>query len=566
MGYRVPRETAASSGGAPLTNRIWKLLIVFLVVAAAWALRLVYLQVVVAGEYSEQAAASRTVSVDLSPRRGTIYDRNGKVLATSVEAKTIYANPQEIENVSDVASKLASVLGGTASDYEAPLTAEGTFAYVKRKAEVEVADKLKDMQISGLYYLDDTRRVYPYGQVGGQILGFVGVDDEGLTGLELYYDDILKGAPGKLVVQQGGEGVPIPGGVEVEEPASDGEDIILSIDIDMQAFLEQRLARGVEEIGGKNGNATLLDAATGEILATASTPYFNPSDMSVVEDGATSLKPINFQYEPGSIFKTVSAMALLEANAVTPSTEIACPASLPADEYFITDAHERPDMTMDMNQIIADSSNVGISLAVQHYLGFKPLYDKILAYGLNNVTGVDYPGEASGYLTHVDTWPLIQAYNVTFGQGVSTSPLQMTRFYGAIANGGVACTPHFLIAKPQTNETIEYETKQIIQNTDAIPAMVSMLEGVVDHGTGRTAAIEGYRVVGKTGTAEYADEETNLYVKDMYNLDFVGFVPDASTKLVCFVGVNHVPYERNTCEVFKDIMSEAIERYRVVQM
>ncbi len=214
--------------------------------------------------------------------------------------------------------------------------------------------------------------------------------------------------------------------------------------------------------------------------------------------------------------------------------------------------------------MLAQSSNVGTSLLVEQHLGFSALYDKIRAYGLNDATGIDYPGEAEGYLTHVDTWSKIQSYNVTFGQGISLSPLMITRFYGAIANGGVAYTPHFLISKPNSDEEVTWGSSQIITNTDAIETLTGMLEGVVTDGTGKTAALDGYVTAGKTGTAEYADD-SGTYVSNSYNLDFVGFLPGASTNLVCFVGVNHVPYERNTCEVFKDIMTEACSRYKIVQ-
>lgn len=560
-----PRAPRGGSVEMPSSGRLFLLFGLFAIAALIVVARLVFLQVIVAQDYSSQAAASRTVSVELSSRRGTIYDRNGNILATSVDATTVYANPKEVEDIYSVAQALAETLGGEASTYEEILNQDTTFAYVKRKADVEDAEKLQELALAGIYFIEDTKRVYPYGQAAGQIIGFVGIDGEGLTGLELFYDEILRGTAGQLVVQQGAYGIPIPGGTEVAEPAVDGEDIIISIDIDMQVYLENRLAQGVEDIGGKDGSAVLMDAATGELLAIASTPFFNPSDTSEVEEGATSVKGITTQFEPGSIFKTVSAAALLEANAVTPDTQIYCPAQIKADEYYVSDAHERADMTMDMRQILADSSNVGIALSIEQYLGFQPLYDKIIKYGLNDATGVDYPGEATGYLTNVNSWSHIQCYNVTFGQGVSVSPLQMVRFYGALTNDGVACTPHFLISKPQTSEVISYDTEQIIENKAAIAPLVSMLESVVTDGTGTPAAIEGYRVAGKTGTAEFADEETNQYVANEYNLDFVGFLPDASSSLVCFVGVNEVPYERQTTEVFRDIMSEAISRYRITQ-
>lgn len=566
MSERSVRNTPHRPHDGSNSSRLSILLFIFIFVVLCLLARLVYLQVVKGPEFSQAAADSRTLSVNISPHRGTIYDRNGNVLATSVDAMTIYANPKEIEDVSSAAEAAASALGGDADEYAELLKQDTTFVYLKRKADMDAAEALKSEGIAGIYYIEDTKRVYPYGKVAGQVLGFVNVDDEGVSGLELYYDDILKGTPGKLVVQQGGGGIPIPGGTEVDEPAVDGQDIVISIDIDMQSYLEKRLAEGVSTIEGEDGRAVLMDSSTGELLAIASTPYFDPSNPSDSEVGSDSLKTVTQAYEPGSTFKTASMMAMLEAGVVTPDTTIFAPAELSADEYVITDAHERGDMTMTARYVIQDSSNIGTSLLVENYLGFRPLYDKIVSYGLNGQTGVDYPGEAAGYLSpSVDTWPLISKYNVTFGQGISTTPLQIARFYGALVNEGVACTPHFLISKPQTGETLRYDTEQIFENTDAIDPMISMLETVVEEGTGTGAAIDGYRVAGKTGTAEYVDEDTGVYAKSSYNLSFVGVLPDASTPLVCFVGVNEVPYERNTTEVFKDIMTEAISRYRVVQ-
>ncbi|MEG0026833.1 MAG: penicillin-binding transpeptidase domain-containing protein, partial [Raoultibacter sp.] len=181
---------------------------------------------------------------------------------------------------------------------------------------------------------------------------------------------------------------------------------------------------------------------------------------------------------------------------------------------------------------------------------------------LNEETGVDYPGEAAGYLLNQKNWSTIQAYNISFGQGVSVTPLQMTRFYGALTNKGVECTPHFLIAKPQSKEEITYPTEDVIENKAAIPTLTSMLETVVSDGTGKPARIEGYSPAGKTGTAEYADESGG-YVKGSYNISFIGYLPHTNSQLVCFVGATEVPGDRSTAAVFKDIMTFAIDRYKI---
>ncbi|HIS41158.1 MAG TPA: penicillin-binding protein 2 [Candidatus Aphodovivens avistercoris] len=564
------------------SNRAFLPVILFAALAAIVFLRLFFLQVVVAGEYSQDAQDARLATINVEARRGTIYDRNGNVLAISVDATTVYANPSEVDNPSYAAQTVAEAMGGEAEDYlEALSDADLSFSYLVQKADVEAADKLKELveerEIEGIYFLDDTRREYPNGQVGGQVIGAceIRVDEEsgteyyaGISGLEAYYDDVLSGTPGRYVAERGKTGVPLPGGVHEDTPAVDGQDIVISLDITLQASVEESLAEGVENIEGTGGNAVVMDGATGEIYAAASLPYFNPADRSEVEEGATQLKCVTDLLEPGSIFKTVSTLALLETGTMGPDDELFCPAYITADGYTISDAHDRGDETMTLREILDKSSNVGISLAVEQ-MGFEELYNHILAYGLHKDTGVDYPGEgeegtdALGYLVPFEDWSRVTAYNVSFGQGISVTPLQMVRFYGAINNDGVACTPHFLIEKPQTGEKPEYATEQIVQNTSVLPTMIDMLKTVVSDGTGTAAAIDGYEVAGKTSTAEIYDEENGGYREGVYNICFTGFIADSSSQLVCFVGANEVPGDRVVTPVFKDIMTTAIDRFKI---
>ena len=580
---RAPRSgRAAATAQAIDSNRAFIPVLLFAAVALIVFFRLFYLQVIVAGEYSQQAEDARLVNIDVDARRGTIYDRNGTVLAISVDATTVYCNPSEVNDAGRAAQLVSQVLGGEISDYLESLSqASLSFAYLAQKIDVDKGEELKSLLdeegIKGVYFLDDTRREYPNGQVGGQIVGAckVAVDEDsgteyytGISGLEAYYDDILSGTPGKYVAERGQYGVPIPGGVHEDTPAVDGQDIVISLDITLQGYLEERLAQGVEEVEGTGGNAVVMDAGTGEIYAAASLPYFNPADRSVVEEGSTQLKSVTDLLEPGSIFKTVSTLALLETGAMGPDDELFCPAYITADGYTISDAHDRGDQTMTLRQILDQSSNVGISLAVEK-MGFQELYDHIVEYGLHSDTGIDYPGEgeadtdALGYLVPFEDWSRVTAYNVSFGQGISVTPMQMIRFYGAINNDGVACTPHFLVSKPQTGEVAQFETEQIVENTSVLPTMIDMLKTVVTDGTGKDAAIEGFEVAGKTSTAEIYDEENGGYRDGVYNLCFTGFLADSSSQLVCFVGANEVPYERNVTPIFKDIMSTAIDRFKI---
>ena len=558
------------------SNRAFVIVVFFAILALIFFVRLVFLQVILAPEYSAQAQDSRTVGFYVEPRRGTIYDRNGHILAISVDATTVYANPSEIEEPGATSRAIAEALGGKPSDYVDKISnsASPTFSFVARKVDVAKADKLREAELPGIYFLDDTRREYPYGAVGGNVIGAcsVAVDEEnnrefyeGICGLELYYNTILAGTEGYYEAEIGADGTPIPGGVHVSKKEVEGQDIVISIDIEFQEQLQKRLEDGLKRVGVEDGSAVVMDAKTGEIYAAASYPYFNPADRSEVKEGSMQLKAASNLFEPGSIFKTVSAMAILEDDAMTVDDEVDCPSFIEADGYIVTDAHEREDVVYSFRDIIKYSSNVGISLSVENAIGFQKFYDDILKYRLNTLTGIDYPGEQLGYLLDFDQWSKVQAYNVTFGQGISINAMQIIAFYGALINDGVSQTPHFLVRKPQTNEVPEYPTYEIIDNKKAIEPMVSMLTSVVTDGTGIDAAIDGYTVAGKTSTAEIYDEKNGGYLESTYNLGFIGFLPNSTSNLVCFVNANMVPAERPVTFVFHDIMEDAVNRYNITE-
>lgn len=582
-GNRIDRRRRSSSSRAAAGNHTTRfavrgsnrpaiVLLLMLLFALAMFARLFYLDVVVQKEYSQNAQASHTVGLTVEPRRGTIYDRNGKILAVSVDCTTVYCNPSEVTDPTAEAAVIAKYLGGTYKDYVDKLSAEkSTFSYVKRKVDKDKASELKKEGLDGIYFLSDTRREYPYGEVGGQLVGATNVEVDqaanreyyvGISGLEYWYNETLSGTAGYYEAELGADGTPIPGGVHESTAAVDGKDIVISVDIELQQTAEAALKDRLERMGVKGGTALVVDGGTGEIYACASYPYFNPADRTEVKEGSMEVKAISSLLEPGSVFKTVSAMSILEEGSMDVEDTLFCPSIITADGYQISDAHERADTTYSLRQIMQYSSNVGISLAVEN-MGFDKLYDHIIKYKLHELTGVDFPGEQLGYMVDFSSWSRVVGYNVSFGQGISVTPLQIARFYGALVNDGYECVPHFVIKYPETGETPQYEQSKVVENTEVIPKMTSMLQTVVESGTGVMAGIEGYDVAGKTSTAEVYDEENGGYKYNTYNLAFCGYIANSDSKLVCYVGANEVIGDNEVTPIFQDIMSYAVDRYSI---
>jgi cell division protein FtsI (penicillin-binding protein 3) len=543
-------------------------LLICLAIVVWILLRLIWVGVINANTYSAQAEETRTITVETTAKRGTIYDRNGIVLAASVDATTIYCNPTEIEDADYVAGVLVEVLGGAKDDYTSALrTANTTFAYIKRQGDVDTAKTLKekvsnDEKLTGIYFLSDTKRQYPNGQVGGQIIGMCDPDGNGVCGLEKQYDEILKGENGSYKAEHSAAGNQIPGAVKEDKAATPGQDIMISIDISCQAEVENYLSSYLERIGSEKGSVVLMDSSNGEIYAACSYPYFDPSNPQDSITGSETVLSISNAFEPGSTMKTVSALGILEAGAMSPSDSVYCPVSITADEYTISDAYERGGQTMTLDQILTRSSNVGISLASDK-IGQSKIYENLLKSKVLEKTGIDFPGEAKGYVSDVSKWSTIQRYNVTFGQGITVAPIALLRFYAALANDGTAVTPHFLISKTQSAEYATYETENLGYSSESLSDIKAMLQNVVDNNTENQAGVDGYQICGKTSTAEYVGDD-GKYVSGRYNLGFAGFINNASTKLACYVGAMNVGIESNVTSVFGNIMSSAITRYKIV--
>ncbi|MGB4593865.1 MAG: penicillin-binding protein 2 [Coriobacteriia bacterium] len=487
--------------------------------------RLVWLQVIEGPAYAKMALDQRHRDMEIPPERGSIYDREGEPLAVSMEARNVYAVPPSVADPEGAAQAIASILGGNEADYLAKLTKKATFVYIARKVDIDRSAALEALDLKGIYFQEDSRRVYPSGELACQTLGFVGVDDEGLAGLEKYYDDALAGTPGRLVAEKGPGGVPIPGGVQLEEDPVDGENLVLTIDKDIQYQATVELQAAVEKWGAKSGSVIIMDPQNGAILAMASTPSFDPNNYSTADSKSFRNLPVVDTYEPGSTIKSFTAAAVIEEGLFNPSSMFKLPPTIKVGGRTIHEAHGRGTVHWSLSQIVTNSSNVG-SVKLGLALGEQRLYDYFEKFGLTQKTGVDFPGEAAGWLPPPDQWSASSIGNIPFGQGISVTPLQLARGLAVIANGGELVTPHFLDSTPDSPEQEVVWPKKRVLSAATAAQMRDVLAEVVTEGTGAGAKVKGYTVAGKTGTAQKARTDGVAgYAKDKYVASFSGFVP-----------------------------------------
>ncbi len=548
-----------------LTRRDGAILLLFAILAIWVFARLFTLTVVDAQELSDQGSDVRTSVITLTAPRGDIYDRNGNILAMSVEAVTIYANPSKITDPEETAEILQDVLGGSAQDYYKKITAdpESTFVYIAKKVDPENEQAIHDVNqeyindeiaaiqaegndvpaeiktpLTGIEFLPDTRREYPNGNIGSQIIGSVNDEGIGVSGLEQTYDSILRGVDGKRVIEeakqisQNTDPLPMINSIiEDDEPVA-GSDIIISLDIEMQQYLELNLQAVAAQRGTDNASSILYDGSTGEIIASASIPLYDREKITSEEaqNGATNAKAITQPYEPGSTFKAIIAGMALEKDLMTAEDTLFCPAYLDIYDKTIKDAAERNDMNMSLRQIVADSSNIGVTL-IEQQLGDELFYEYLKELGFGEYTHVDYPGETAGTLASVEDWTPIQASNISFGQGLEVSLLQMASLYGAIANDGVMIQPHFLISRPQHDVDLSYNTKRVF-DAQTTRDLEELLRSCVTEGTGVNAAVDGYDAVGKTGTAEIGSLDGGYDTSGNYIVSFAGYLDNSSSNLV----------------------------------
>jgi cell division protein FtsI (penicillin-binding protein 3) len=498
--------------------------------------RLVWIQVVQASELAKTAQRQRTRDIVLPARRGSIFDREGQPLAVTSDAKTVYADPGAVEDATATASALAGALGGKASDYLPKLHRSGSFVYIARKVDLERAAALERLKLHGVFEIDDSLRTYPGGTLACQILGFVGVDDAGLSGIEKQYDSTLAGTAGRMVAERDRQGRLIPGGIVQAQDAVDGQDVYLTIDNDIQFKAQKELAKAVKKFGAKGGSVVVMDPRNGELLAMASTPYFDANKFAKATQDAMRNRAITDAYEPGSTIKAMTAASSIDAGLFTYQSKFRLPPTLHIGGRTIHEAHARGTVTYTLSDIVTKSSNVG-AVRIGQALGKRKLADYFGSFGLSRRTGVDFPGEASGWMPPPSTWSATTMGNLPFGQGLSVTPLQLARSLSAIANGGTLVTPHFLYRQESAEATFPASPVPVISR-DAANETIRMLTNVVREGTGTQAKVAGYEVAGKTGTAQKVRPGGVGYMSGVYISSFAGFLPAGAPKLLIVITID----------------------------
>lgn len=515
------------------------LLVVLVAALGLVSARLVFVQFLDSERFTALAAVQREKRHVLAPERGSIFDRDGAELAISLKMETIFANPKFVADPKGTAEALASILSlppGGPDGLEVKLAKKSGFVYLARKVDPAVAEKVRLLNLPGIYTAPESKRFYPAGSLAAHVVGFVGMDNEGLGGLESRFEKMLRGKPGEVLMERDPQGRPIPAGRSKFIPPVSGDDLVLTIDREIQFVAEQSLRHAVETWHAEGGSVIVMRPSTGEVLALANLPGFDPNDLRSSNPESRKNRAVENVYEPGSANKVITAAAALETGIVDSNDIINVPDHLKLGNKTFRDAHSHPVWDLTFADVIAQSSNVG-TIKVAGRLGKDRLHTYLRKFGYGQPTGIDFPGESRGLLPKPESWWDTSLPTMAIGQGVAVTGMQIAGVYATVANDGVSVRPRLVratfdpqgVVKPATPS----EVRRVIKSQTA-RELTRILVGVTEgkHGTGSAAAIPGYQVAGKTGTAQKVAPGGGY---SGYVGSFIGFAPAGDPQIV--VGV-----------------------------
>ena len=487
--------------------------------------RLVRLQVVKYGDFVQRAQRQQNRTIPTEPRRGNIYDRDGYALAMSIDVDSVFAVPSEIHDQENTATLLGKVLDMDPRDIVARMQASRNFVYIKRKIDGETSNRVRELNLRGIYFRKEPKRFYPKRELAAQVLGYVGMDDEGLGGLEREFDDDLRGIPGQELISIDARRKWFS---RVERLPDPGQNLVLTIDQTIQYIAETELQKGMEDTKAIAGTVVVENPRTGEILALANRPTFNPNVFNNVPAESLKDRAVSDVYEPGSVFKIVTYSAAIDQHVVTPEDHIDCQHG--SIDVFGMKIHDHESLgVVTIAEALAHSSDVA-AIKVGMKLGDERLYHYIHDYGFGQQTGIELPGETRGLAKPVSHWSKVSIGAISMGQEIGVTPLQTISLVSTIANDGVYTPPRIVAGElPPDSKALPVvfhpAQQHRVVSTMTAAQMKKMLEGVVLFGTARRAILDGYTVAGKTGTAQKVDPATGGYSKTKYVASFIGFAP-----------------------------------------
>ncbi len=540
------RSTKRISLARDLDKPRWRVFIVATLLIALFAMvsvKALELQILDRERAFKIARKQHHGTSTLLPRRGKIFDRNGKELAVNIDVKSVYANPKKVTNPSETAKILSEKLNLSQKKILDRVSSDKSFVWIKRLAESESVEELQNLDITGLGYIPEPKRIYPNGHLMGQVIGITDIDSIGIEGIEYRYDRLLTGKTRKITLKRDARGHKIlndPSEIqEIDQYKTSGHDIVLTIDSQIQYIVERQLKEGIEEMGGEKGMAIIMNPETGEVLAMASYPFLDPNNFSKFPEVNRRNLPIWYAHEPGSTMKVFLASSALDDKKVNPNSKFNCEnGRRRIGSAVIRDI--KPRGTLTVAEIVKYSSNIGAS-KIGELLGRDKYYKYLNKFGFGKKTGMGLPGESSGLLAAPRKWGPIELATISFGQGISVTSLQLVTALSAIANGGYLMKPYVIekIVGPDGN-VIQQNSPEVVTRAisyDTSYQMKQIMQGVVENGTGKKAQIPGFSVAGKTGTAQIPNPKSGGYYSDRYIASFIGFAPVEDPEIVMVVVV-----------------------------
>ena len=575
----MARRTARMRLSSPIDVRLMLLALLFVMAWIAIGYRLFQVQVVDAADYAAAALAQRLKLEETAPQRGVIYDRQGRELAISIKSTTVYAKPQQVVDPLTTATVLGAMLGVDIEQLAANLQSDKPFVFVVRQLEWDDAAEVRALQLPGIHFLEEPKRVYPSGTMAAHVVGFVDIDSNGIEGLESQYDELLAGVPGTVLAEKDPAGRVIPSGQYEVQPATPGVDLITTIDREVQFAADGACAEALVGTLAARCTVVVLDPDTFEVLALAVLPTFDPADRSDVDlsTGILSNAAVRAVYEPGSTQKLVTVAAALEEGVVDWNTQYLVPDMLEvvADacesqddeiEGCFEDGTHHEDQILTVKDCVRLSSNV-CTIKIQQDLGEDSLADYLAAFGYGQATGIDFPGEAGGNVNLPHGCPTCPA-SAAIGYSISVTPLQMAAVYATVANGGVWIQPRLvtdIVDGDGRHEAVEAESHRVL-SVETARLLRLMLKAVVENGTGTRAAVDGYAVGGKTGTTRKFDFAAAAYTEEVV-VSFIGMAPIEDPRLVVAVVIdspqNGITGGEAAAPVFAEVMEKALHQMGV---